>query len=147
MNEHEHQHEHDLSDDEDAFLITDELLERNQQLLQAIAAGDWETYAGLCDPTITCFEPEARGHLVDGMEFHKFYFDLGGPNESLKVTTMASPHVRILGDSAAVISYVRLNQRIGADGEPVVTAVEETRVWERLDGEWKHVHFHRSKAP
>ncbi len=54
-----------------------EILEINQQLLECIAVGDWKTYATLCDPTLTCFEPEARGHLVQGMDFHRFYFDLG----------------------------------------------------------------------
>ena len=47
-------------------------------------------------------------------------------------------------NDVAVIAYVRLNQRVGADGLPVSSAVEETRVWQRQDGKWKHVHFHRS---
>ena len=34
-------------------------------------------FSRMCDPALTCFEPEARGHLVEGMEFHKFYFDNG----------------------------------------------------------------------
>lgn len=29
------------------------------------------------DPTMTCFEPEAMGNLIVGMDFHKFYFDHG----------------------------------------------------------------------
>ena len=29
----------------------------------------------LCDPNMTAFEPEAIGNLVEGLEFHKFYFD------------------------------------------------------------------------
>ena len=29
----------------------------------------------LCDPHLTAFEPEALGNLVEGLEFHKFYFD------------------------------------------------------------------------
>jgi ketosteroid isomerase-like protein len=138
---HDHENEEAVND------AAQELLDLSQQLLEAIAAGDWATYEQLCDPTLSCFEPEARGHLVEGLEFHKFYFDLGAPSKTLKVTTMAAPHVRLLGDEAAVISYVRLNQRVDSNGAPFVSAVEETRVWERIDGEWKHVHFHRSPAP
>lgn len=152
MSEHESEHEHDLDEELAAHDAAQELLELNQQLLDAIAAGDWETYATLCDPSLSCFEPEARGHLVEGLDFHRFYFSLGSaPAASApptpKVTTMASTHVRLLGDEAAVLSYVRLNQRVNASGEPTVSAVEETRVWEKIDGAWKHVHFHRSPAP
>ena len=31
----------------------------------------------LTDPHLTCFEPEAKGNLVEGLDFHKFYFDNG----------------------------------------------------------------------
>ena len=58
--------------------LKQELLDLNQQLLDCITAADWDTYQQLCDPTLTCFEPEAMGHLVSGMEFHQFYFQLGG---------------------------------------------------------------------
>ena len=124
-----------------------ELLSVSQRLLDAIAAGDWNAYAALCDADITCFEPEARGHVVEGMPFHKFYFELGGsaPKPAIATNvTMASPHVRLMGADAAVLSYVRLNQKLNASGEPVTVAVEETRVWQRIGGAWKHVHFHRS---
>ena len=40
--------------------------------------------------------------------------------------------------------YTRLVQRIGTEGVPVTVAHAETRVWQRRDGRWKHVHFHRS---
>jgi calcium/calmodulin-dependent protein kinase (CaM kinase) II len=155
MNEHEHEYEHEDEDEhedecEEAELaqqVAAELLDLSQQLLDAIANGDWKTYEQLCDPSLSCFEPEARGHMVEGLEFHKFYFDLSGPNDSLKLTTMVATHVRLMGEEAAVVSYVRLNQRVSATGEPHVTAVEETRVWERIEGQWKHVHVHRSPAP
>jgi calcium/calmodulin-dependent protein kinase (CaM kinase) II len=120
----------------------DELLEINQRLLDSIAEADWKTYAALCDPSLTCFEPETRGSLVEGMEFHHFYFELGaaaGPQN----TTMCSPHVRFAGD-AAIVSYVRLSQRLDAEGKPVTTRCVETRIWQRTEGGWRHVHFHRS---
>lgn len=123
-----------------------ELLALNQKLLNAIVGGDWNAYAALCDESLTCFEPEARGNVVEGMPFHKFYFDLpSGPKPAVATNvTMASPHVRLLGSEAAVLSYLRLNQKLNAAGEPVTAAVEETRVWQKIGGVWKHVHFHRS---
>lgn len=118
------------------------LLNLSQSLLDSIVEGNWQAYAELCDPSLTCFEPEARGHLVEGMAFHQFYFD-GQPNTKRINTTMASPHVRIMGDSA-IVCYTRLTQVIDASNSPVTKAVEETRVWQKIDGQWKHVHFHRS---
>jgi calcium/calmodulin-dependent protein kinase (CaM kinase) II len=125
--------------------VIDELLQLNQRLLDSISAADWGTYAELCEPSLTAFEPEAQGQLVEGLEFHRFYFSLGGVKGNHN-TTMCSPRVRLLGE-VAVITYVRLNQRIGADGAPVVAATDETRVWQRQGGCWKHVHFHRSPLP
>ena len=121
---------------------TEELLELSRELLTAIHKQDWDAYARLCDPSLTCFEPEARGHLVGGLDFHRFYFELepsGRPVQS----TLASPHVRLIGD-AAIVTYVRLTQRIDAAGADSISAVCETRVWQRQGGTWKHVHFHRS---
>lgn len=121
----------------------DELLALNRSLLECIAAGDWDTYAELCDPSLTCFEPEARGHLVEGMDFHRFYFEQLSFGKTVN-TTMAAPHVRMLGSDAAVVCCVRLVQKMNDAGQPVTTAVEETRLWQRQQGKWKHVHFHRS---
>ncbi|MCA9101991.1 MAG: DUF4440 domain-containing protein [Pirellulales bacterium] len=133
---------------------TTELLRLNQRLLEAIAAGDWATYTELCDETLTAFEPEAKGQLIAGLDFHRFYFDLPHPDAPIAVT-MQSPQVRMLGDDAAVLTYVRLLQRVvtsgAGDGASASTAsvvetlaTEETRVWQRRDGAWRHVHFHRS---
>ena len=120
-----------------------QLLQLNQNLLDSIAKADWATYQKLCDPSISCFEPEAHGNLVEGLDFHHYYFKLGAPSDT-RNTTMTSPHVRLLGPEAAVISYVRLVQKLDGTGSPVTAASEETRVWQKLDGQWKHVHFHRS---
>src|SRR5438445_3901150 len=109
-----------------ADTLSQELLRLNQKLLDSIASADWKTYRELCDPGLTCFEPEAAGQLVEGLEFHRYYFNLGAAHEH-RQTTMCSPHVRVLGD-VAVVSYVRLNQRLLADGSPVTRAFEETRI-------------------
>ena len=121
---------------------TAELLQLNQRLLDSIALGDWATYQELCDLTLTAIEPEAPGQVVEGLGFHRFYFDLGGIRGRHQ-TTMTAPNVRVMGD-VAVVAYIRLNQRLSADREPTTTAVQETRVWQKKDGKWKHVHFHRS---
>ncbi len=38
---------------------SEELLQLNQRLLDAITDSDWAVYQELCDPTLTAFEPEA----------------------------------------------------------------------------------------
>lgn len=119
-----------------------ELLQLTQRLLDSISRADWATYANLCDPSLTAFEPEALGQLVEGLDFHRYYFDRGGVRGPHQ-TTLCSPRVRIMGDTA-VVSYVRLNQIQGADGRLLTTGSEETRIWQRQAGEWRHVHFHRS---
>lgn len=119
-----------------------ELLQRNQRLLDSIARADWATYQELCDPTLTAFEPESLGQLVEGLAFHHFYFQLGGVQGPYQ-TTMTAPRVRLLGDMA-IITYIRLDQRVGRDGLPATSGVAETRVWQRREGVWKHIHFHRS---
>jgi calcium/calmodulin dependent protein kinase II association protein len=125
--------------------LSQQLLEINQKLLVAIVSGDWKTYESLCDSSITCFEPEARGQLAVGMAFHKYFFDLpGSPQKPAKNVTMSQPHVRLMGDNAAILSYVRLTQSLDDNGVPHIGRVEETRVWQKIGGQWKHVHFHRS---
>ena len=34
-------------------------------------------YRKLVDPQLTCFEPETCGNLIEGLDFHRFYFDNG----------------------------------------------------------------------
>ena len=121
-----------------------ELLELSRKLLNSIDTGDWAAYAALCDASITCFEPEALGHLVGGLPFHKFYFDLPATaTKPARQSSIASPHVRVIGD-AAVVTYVRVVQRLDGGGSPLSTAAMETRIWQKTPTGWKHVHFHRT---
>lgn len=121
-----------------------ELLALSQKFLDSIEQQDWETYTQLCDPTLTAFEPEAVGNLVTGMEFHRIYFESNRRGSTGK-SSITAPDVRIMGD-VAVVCYVRLRQKQDGEGRHSTTANEETRVWEKQDGQWKHVHFHRSKS-
>ena len=96
---------------------------------------------------LTCFEPEARGQLVEGLAFHEFYFRL--PSDPAKparpvTNTLASPVVRLLSETVAVVAAMRLTQTLDDAGRPVTKPCEETRIWQKIDGRWKHVHFHRS---
>jgi calcium/calmodulin-dependent protein kinase (CaM kinase) II len=121
-----------------------ELLRLSQRLIDCIAAADWATYEELCDPGLTAFEPEARGHRVEGLDFHRFYFDLGARGGA-RNSSLVGPRVQMLGADAAVVTYVRLVQT-ATDAGAVTSRFEETRVWQRRDGRWWHVHFHRSTS-
>ncbi|XP_045036198.1 calcium/calmodulin-dependent protein kinase type II alpha chain isoform X6 [Daphnia magna] len=124
-----------------------EILKLTEQLLEAISAGDYETYAKICDPHVTSFEPEALGNLVEGLEFHKFFFDnLLGKNCKSINTLILNPHIHLMGEDAACIAYVRLTQFMDKQGQAHTQQNEETRVWYRRDGKWLNVHFHRSGA-
>ncbi|XP_062912931.1 calcium/calmodulin-dependent protein kinase type II subunit beta isoform X22 [Mobula hypostoma] len=125
-----------------------EIIKLTEQLIEAINNGDFEAYAKICDPGLTSFEPEALGNLVEGMDFHRFYFEnLLAKNNKPIHTTILNPHVHLIGEDAACIAYIRLTQYIDIQGRPRTTQSEETRVWHRRDSKWQNVHFHCSGAP
>ncbi|XP_013915958.1 PREDICTED: calcium/calmodulin-dependent protein kinase type II subunit gamma isoform X10 [Thamnophis sirtalis] len=125
-----------------------EIIKITEQLIEAINNGDFEAYTKICDPGLTSFEPEALGNLVEGMDFHKFYFEnLLSKNNKPIHTTILNPHVHVIGDDAACIAYIRLTQYIDGQGRPRTMQSEETRVWHRRDGKWLNVHYHCSGAP
>ncbi|XP_053752880.1 calcium/calmodulin-dependent protein kinase type II subunit beta isoform X4 [Panthera pardus] len=125
-----------------------EVIKITEQLIEAVNSGDFEAYAKICDPGLTSFEPEALGNLVEGMDFHRFYFEnLLAKNSKPIHTTILNPHVHVIGEDAACIAYIRLTQYIDGQGRPRTSQSEETRVWHRRDGKWQNVHFHCSGAP
>ncbi|XP_030603790.1 calcium/calmodulin-dependent protein kinase type II delta chain isoform X7 [Archocentrus centrarchus] len=125
-----------------------EIIKMTEQLIEAINNGDFDAYTRICDPGLTSFEPEALGNLVEGMDFHKFYFEnLLSKNSKPVHTTILNPHVHLIGEDAACIAYIRLTQYIDSQGRPRSCQSEETRVWHRRDAKWLNVHFHCSGAP
>jgi len=91
---------------------------------------------------MTSFEPEAVGHLVRGLDFHKHYFNIPTGQKLAITQSIVDPYVNLLGADVGIVAFVRLIQI----GEGTTLAYEETRVWHKLNGSWKHVHFHRSLA-
>ncbi|CAF0768012.1 unnamed protein product [Didymodactylos carnosus] len=127
-----------------------EITKVTEQLLQAIANNDYELYKSLCDPKITCFEPETIGNLVEGLDFHKFYFETVLSAKASKPTincTMLTPVVHTLGEDSACIAYVLLLQYLDRNGQAQSIRTEETRIWHKKDARWQCVHFHRSGQP
>uniref|UniRef100_A0A4W5QUB6 calcium/calmodulin-dependent protein kinase n=1 Tax=Hucho hucho TaxID=62062 RepID=A0A4W5QUB6_9TELE len=125
-----------------------EIIKVTEQLIEAISNGDFESYTKMCDPSVTAFEPEALGNLVEGLDFHRFYFEnLWSKNSKPVHTTILNPHIHLIGEEAACIAYIRITQYIDTNGMPRTAQSEETRIWHRHDGKWQIVHFHRSGSP
>ncbi|XP_014013659.1 calcium/calmodulin-dependent protein kinase type II subunit gamma isoform X7 [Salmo salar] len=136
------------NEDEDMKARKQEIIKITEQLIEAVNNGDFEAYTRICDPGLTSFEPEALGNLVEGMDFHKFYFEnLLSKNSKPVHTTLLNPHVHLIGEEAACIAYIRLTQFVDGQGRPRSSQSEETRVWHRRDSKWLNVHFHCSGAP
>ncbi|XP_011142948.1 calcium/calmodulin-dependent protein kinase type II alpha chain isoform X24 [Harpegnathos saltator] len=132
-------------EDDDVKARRQEIIKMTEQLIESINTGDFEAYTKICDPHLTAFEPEALGNLVEGMDFHKFYFDnVLGKNCKAVNTTILNPHVHLLGEDAACIAYVRLTQYMDKQGVAHTQQSEESRVWHKRDNKWQNVHFHRS---
>ncbi|XP_076296511.1 calcium/calmodulin-dependent protein kinase II isoform X23 [Lasioglossum baleicum] len=133
-------------EDDDVKARRQEIIKMTEQLIESINIGDFEAYTKICDPHLTAFEPEALGNLVEGMDFHKFYFDNAvlGKNCKAVNTTILNPHVHLLGEDAACIAYVRLTQYMDKQGVAHTQQSEESRVWHKRDNKWQNVHFHRS---
>uniref|UniRef100_A0A8D0CZV3 calcium/calmodulin-dependent protein kinase n=1 Tax=Sander lucioperca TaxID=283035 RepID=A0A8D0CZV3_SANLU len=125
-----------------------EVIKVTEQLIEAINNGDFEAYTKICDPGLTSFEPEALGNLVEGTDFHRFYFENALSKGKQPIhTILLNPHVHLIGDEAACIAYIRLTQYIDSNGMPRTMQSEETRIWHRRDSKWQNIHFHRSGSP
>ncbi|KAI0990467.1 hypothetical protein GJ496_004796, partial [Pomphorhynchus laevis] len=96
--------------------IAQEINQATSELLKAIAVNNFSTYQQLCDPKMTCFEPESCGNLVEGLEFHRFYFDVVTSNSSdqtiTRSMTILRPTIHVHSDDLATIAYVCLLQTL-----------------------------------
>lgn len=143
-----------------ASVLKQEIVRVTQQLLDAITCKDFDAYSKLCDSSMTCFEPETLGNLIEGMDFHKFYFETnyGSGNNSTSSTittfrkqqihtTLLNPNVHLMGEDGACIAYIRLTQFLDKNGDAQTRQAQETRVWQKkVNRGWVCVHVHRSGA-
>ncbi|TNN13255.1 Calcium/calmodulin-dependent protein kinase type II delta chain isoform 1 [Schistosoma japonicum] len=124
-----------------------DIIRATEQLLAAAAAGDFELYLKFLDSQFTYFGPEACGNLLEGADFHKFYFEQIIPKSVVRAihTSILNPTVHLMGEDSACIAYTRLTQFLDKCGMPHTQQTEETRVWvRRSDRGWQNVHVHRS---
>uniref|UniRef100_A0A8D0CZV1 calcium/calmodulin-dependent protein kinase n=1 Tax=Sander lucioperca TaxID=283035 RepID=A0A8D0CZV1_SANLU len=139
---------HNPADGNKVHTRKQEVIKVTEQLIEAINNGDFEAYTKICDPGLTSFEPEALGNLVEGTDFHRFYFENALSKGKQPIhTILLNPHVHLIGDEAACIAYIRLTQYIDSNGMPRTMQSEETRIWHRRDSKWQNIHFHRSGSP
>ncbi|XP_065143767.1 calcium/calmodulin-dependent protein kinase type II subunit alpha isoform X8 [Paramisgurnus dabryanus] len=121
-------------EDDDTRVRKQEIIKVTEQLIEAISNGDFESYMKMCDPSVTAFEPEALGNLVEGLDFHRFYFEnLWSKNSKPVHTTILNPHIHVIGDEAACIAYIRITQYLDINGMPCTAQSEESRIWHRKD--------------
>ncbi|MCX6358357.1 MAG: nuclear transport factor 2 family protein [Armatimonadetes bacterium] len=121
-----------------------ELLILTSRILEAKNKGDAHAYKELCAADMSCFE-DVCPHRIDGVEFHTALIrQMAQSADSPLRVDILEPRVQLL-PGAAVVTYTRLTTYDG-DGAARWTVFNETRVFGQVEGAWKMVHFHRSKA-
>lgn len=121
-----------------------EIISITERIIESIGFGDFDAYKKLCDVNMTAFEPESMGNLIEGVDYHKYTFDnVVGRKKHMKIRVI-NPTVKLLGEDAASIAYVRLTQYVDSDGRVWICQTEETRIWQRKENKWVNVHVHRS---
>jgi calcium/calmodulin-dependent protein kinase (CaM kinase) II len=121
-----------------------EILDLTRQLLENIyvhpSASYYEDHV---DPGVTAYEglPTRK----DGIGYHlvalKTLEDASG-GKTANHLELLNPKVQLYGDFAVVTCTTEVTNFGGTKME--VDLLNETRVWVRIDGKWKLVHFHKS---
>ena len=124
---------------------TNSILNLTQKLLDSIAVKDWEVYISLVDEKLIAVENESENNFIEGLDFHKFYFDLPRDNNLIIKENIVTPNIKILGD-VAIICYKRIRQTFSRIDNNIKSETStETRIWRNfINIGWKLIHFHRS---
>lgn len=121
-----------------------ELLDITWRMLEAIGTGDAAAYAALSSPELSCFE-DVCAYRIDGLEFHLALIRQMAQNPDAQPTRfdILAPRVQVYGDHTGIVTYTRL-MTYDENGRPKWRTFNETRVFIRMEGNWKMTHFHRS---
>ena len=111
------------------------------QLLHSIRKGDNDFYKKHVSAELTCFEPESQGNLVDGLPFHEFFMTNFKTTDPYHLE-LIKPTIKVYGDTGYTAYTMVILKK--TDEKAVMTKVNETRIWNRENGSWRMVHFHRS---
>ena len=118
-----------------------EIYQITLDLLHAIRRGQVDIYKELSSTSLTCIEPESSGNVIEGLDFHLFFL-----NNTKKISNyhieLINPIIRVYGDTAYISYTLISNQKI--DDEFKLKTIFETRIYNKEEGKWKMVHFHRS---
>ena len=116
-----------------------------ERLVSVVARCDADAYRKLVADDVSSFEFDIAPYRIDTLEFHlhllKQSAQLPTPAPRIDILT---PRVRVLGN-VAIASYTLL-KTVQADGKSVFRSCNESRVFEKREGTWVMVHFHRSAA-
>ena len=121
-----------------------ELLDLVQKMLDAIHTGDAEEYRALCALDLSCYETDVVPYRIDVLQFHLDMIATSkrsGAYDDLVRCDLLNPRVQLYGDFG-IVTYTRLLTFSVA--VPAFRTFNETRVFARLGGAWRMVHFHRS---
>lgn len=110
-------------------------------LLHAVQKADIDTYLTRVSDQVTCFEPETRGHLLRGIGLHRFLVEQARPVETYHIE-LIDPVIRVAGNMAFAAYTLHLTETGGPD--ETIQSENVTRIFQKEDGNWQMVHFHRS---
>lgn len=127
-----------------AQTVEEELMSLTTKLLTRIYVDpSSEFYRAHVAEDVTCFE--GLPTRLDGIQYHLKALDNLSESEddpSERHVELLNPKVQVFGDAGIVTATVQFTtfRRTGVE----TTLLNETRVWAKIDGVWKLVHFHKS---
>lgn len=119
-----------------------EVLTITEEMLRAMFTGDPEVHRRYCAEDMSSVEWYIAPYRIDGVDFHLQLIEARGNGDPSRLD-MLTPHVQIYGETA-IVTYTLLKTIAVNDGPPKFSTINETRVFVKLEGEWKMVHLHKS---